>query len=226
MLVPINWLDDYVDIKKENIQTLEDHLIMSGSNTEEVTNFSDRLENIVVGKIKKIEKHKDADKLLVMQVDIGKETLQIVTGAKNCSENDLVPVVLAGGKIFDGTVIKKGKLRGETSNGMLCSLQELGFDKSVVPEKYSNGIYILDDSFEVGQDFLKTVLDDNIVEFEITPNRPDCLSILGMAREASATFDKELNLPNTNIEDSIDYEDSFEINIEDKNKCRRYMAKI
>lgn len=228
MLVPINWLNNYVKIDDMAIDHLEKELIMSGSNTEGVMNLADGFENIVIGQIETIESHPNADTLFVMQVNVGKEKIQIITSATNCSVNDYVPVALDGAIIADGTKIKKGKLRGETSEGMLCSLEEMGFNKSVIPQKYVHGIYILNGEYTLGED-IKTALklDDPIIEFEITPNRPDCLSMLGMARETSATFDKDLNLPDLSINKEIeDVNDYVSIAIEDEDLCARYAGRV
>ncbi|BEP28614.1 phenylalanine--tRNA ligase subunit beta [Helicovermis profundi] len=230
MLIPVKWLNDYVDVKNIDIKELEDRLIMTGSNTETVTKITEKIEKIVVGKIKSIDKHPDADKLLIMQADVGEEeNIQIVTGAKNCSVNDFVPVVRAGGKIADGTKIKKGKLRGEVSLGMFCSFEELGYDVKVIPKEYNDGIYILNGEYTPGEDIKTAIkeLDDNIIEFEITPNRADCLSLIGMARETAATFERELVYPKIEINKEIlDVNDFISVSIEDEKKCNRYVARV
>jgi len=230
MLVPVNWLKEYVDIEHIDIKELENRLIMTGSNTETVKKVAEKVQKIVVGKILSIEKHPDADKLLVMQVDVGEEEpIQIVTGAKNCNVNDYIPVVRSGGKIADGTKIKKGKLRGVVSNGMLCSLEELGYDIKVISKEYADGIYILNGEYEVGKDIKEAIsgFDDNIIEFEITPNRPDCLSIIGMAREAAATFDRKLKYPEIKIQNEIENaEEYISVDIKAEELCNRYVARV
>jgi len=228
MLVPMNWLNKYVKVDEMSIDLLEKELIMSGSNTEGINNLGNGFKNIVIGKIESIEEHPNADTLFIMQVNVGKNKIQIITSATNCHVNDYVPVALNGAIIADGTKIKKGKLRGEVSEGMLCSLEEMGFIKSVIPQKYVHGIYILRGEFTLGED-IKTALnlDDPIIEFEITPNRPDCLSMLGMARETSATFDKSLNLPDLSIESEVDdVSDYVSIEIEDEDLCSRYAGRV
>lgn len=228
MLVPINWLNNYVKVDEMDIDLLEKELIMSGSNTEGINNFGNSFENIVIGKIETIDEHPNADSLFIMQVNIGKKKIQIITSATNCNMNDYVPVALDGAVIADGTKIKKGKLRDEVSEGMLCSLEEMGFNKSVIPQKYVHGIYILNGEFTLGED-IKTALklDDPIIEFEITPNRPDCLSMLGMARETAATFDKSLELPDLAIQNEIeDVNDYVSITIEDEDLCSRYAGRV
>lgn len=228
MLVPINWLNNYVKVDEMDIDLLEKELIMSGSNTEGINNLGNSFENIVIGKIETIDEHPNADSLFIMQVNIGKKKIQIITSATNCNVNDYVPVALDGAVIADGTKIKKGKLRDEVSEGMLCSLEEMGFNKSVIPQKYVHGIYILNGEFTLGED-IKTALklDDPIIEFEITPNRPDCLSMLGMARETAATFDKSLELPDLAIQNEIeDVNDYVSITIEDEDLCSRYAGRV
>jgi len=228
MLVPVSWLNNYVKIDEIAIDHLEKELIMSGSNTEGVTNLADGFENIVIGQIETIESHPNADTLFMMQVNVGQGKIQIITSATNCHVNDYVPVALPGAVIADGTKIKKGKLRGEASEGMLCSLEEMGFNKSVIPQKYVHGIYILNGEYTLGED-IKTALklDDPIIEFEITPNRPDCLSMLGMARETSATFDKVLDLPDLSINKEVeDVNDYVSIAIEDEELCARYAGRV
>ena len=201
MLVPIEWLKDYIDL---DVSTEEfcDRMIMSGSNLETCEHFCEEMENVVVGRIDKIEKHPDADKLVVCKVDVGQdEDIQIVTGAPNVFEGAYVPVALHNSRIpgplhgqpkqEGGVKIKKGKLRGVESYGMLCSAGELGFEDKVVPVAHKDGIWILEDEYETGKDFAEALeLKQAVVDFEITPNRPDCLAMVGMAREASATFEK------------------------------------
>src|SRR5690554_250895 len=155
-------------------------MIMSGSNIENITHYGRAIEKVVVGRIEKIEKHPDADKLLVCLVDIGQdEKVQIVTGATNVFEGAYVPVILHGGKLPDGTKIKKGKLRGVNSFGMLCSAKELGYDDKNIPVEHKDGIWILDKEYPLGIDIVEALgLSGDVIEFEITPNRPDCLSML------------------------------------------------
>jgi phenylalanyl-tRNA synthetase beta chain len=228
MLVPVSWLKDYVDIDNISIKELEEKLIMSGSNTETVTKIADNVEGVVVGKILEIVPHPNADKLIITKVDVGSETVQIVTGAENLHVGDYIPVALPGAKLPGGIKIKKGKLRGEISNGMLCSAEELGFQENVVPKESKNGIFILKGDFTLGEDIKKALsLDDYVIEFEITPNRPDCLSMIGMARETSATFDLQINYPKIKIEDEIEDIDSYtSVEVEDYDLCKRYAARV
>ncbi len=229
MLVPVKWLNEYVNVENIDIKTLEDRLIMSGSNTETVDSVAGAIDRIVVGKCLSREGHPDADKLLVLSVDVGEEEpIQIVTAAQNVYPDCYIPVALHKSTLHDGTKIKKGKLRGVVSNGMFCSLEELGFEKKVIQKDYADGIYILQGTPELGSD-IKEVLDlnDSVIEFEITPNRPDCLSILGMARETAATFDLELKMPATTIETEVDdVKDYASVEIEDADLCPRFGARV
>ncbi len=229
MLVPVNWLKDYVDIKDIPVNELEEKMIMSGSNTETVTKVAKDVEGVVIGKIIEIKKHPNADKLVVTKVDVGQdETIQIVTGADNINEGDIVPVALHGAKLPGGLKIKKGKLRGEVSNGMLCSAEELGFAESVVPKESKNGIFILNGNYTLGEDIHSALgLDDYVIEFEITPNRPDCLSMIGMARETAATFDLKLNYPDIKIKNEVDNIKNYaSVEVKDPDLCRRYAVKV
>lgn len=227
MLLPIKWLKDYVDINKST-KEIADEVTLTGSHVESIENRAEGLSNVVTGKIEKIEQHPNADKLVVCQVNIGKETIQIVTGAKNVFEGAIVPVALSGATLAKGVKIEKGELRGVESNGMFCSLEELGFDNSVIKKEAKDGILILPNDVEVGTDVIELLdLTDEVIEFEITPNRPDCLSIIGMALETAATFDDKLNRPeikiNNEVEDIKDYFDSVEIETED---CSRFFVKV
>ena len=177
MLVPISWLNEYIDLKDIQLNEYCDKMIMSGSNIEEAYKVLSGIKGIVLGRAVKVEKHPDADKLFVIQVDIGSEVIQIITGADNVNEGAVVPVVLHGGVLPDGRKIKKGKLRGLESNGMLCSPEELGCEDKVIPVTMRDGIWILEDlGFEMGSDFAERYqVEEDVVDFEITPNRQDCL---------------------------------------------------
>lgn len=228
MLVPIEWLKEYTDV---NVSAEEfcDRMIMSGSNIETVEHFGEGYEKIIVGKIVDIEKHPNADHLLVAQMDIGEEDfIQIVTGADNIFEGAYVPVILHGGKLPDGRIIKKGKLRGLESNGMMCSLEELGFEDKVIPVDLRDGIWILDKEYLVGMDIDEAInLKNTVVDFEITPNRPDCLSMIGMARETAATFGGELKYPDTECrKEEGKAKDHIEIEIRKPELCRRYVGRV
>jgi len=223
MKVPVNWLKDYVDI---NItpKELGDKLTMSGSNVEEVIISGAEIDNVVTGKIIEIVSHPDADKLVVCQVDIGLlQPIQIVTAATNMKEQDIVPVALHGSSLHGGLKIKKGKLRGILSNGMFCSEEELG----IAGDEPVHGLMILPQDTIIGGDIKEVLnLQSALIDFEITSNRPDCLSILGIARETAATLGSsykkpELNYTATAVEN---VEDIYKVNIKDE-LCRRYMLK-
>ena len=228
MLVPIEWLKEYIDIKVDSEEFCE-RMIMSGSNIETVEQFGEGIDKIVVGKIVDVEKHPDADKLLVTQIDIGEEDLvQIVTGADNIFDGAYVPVILHGGKLPDGRVIKKGKLRGIESNGMMCSPEELGFEDKVIPQHLRDGIWILDKAYPPGMDINEAInLKNTVVDFEITPNRPDCLSMIGMAREAAATFGGKLKYPETECTNEEGRaKEHINIEIRKPELCRRYVGRV
>ncbi|MFP4697692.1 MAG: phenylalanine--tRNA ligase subunit beta [Eubacteriales bacterium] len=228
MLTPLSWLKDYVDIDM-GLKTFIDGMTMSGSNVEGYEELGKNIENVVVGKILTIEKHPDADKLVVTTVDVGEdEPLQIVTGADNIKVGDYIPVALSGSTLPNGMKIKKGKLRGIVSNGMMCSIEELGFSEDDYPEAPEHGIYIFDKSYPLGKD-VKGIfgLDDTVVEYEITSNRPDCFSIVGIAREVAATFKKEFKYPDVKVEQiKGNPNDYVKIDVKDKEACPRYAAKI
>ncbi|SKC43601.1 phenylalanine--tRNA ligase subunit beta [Maledivibacter halophilus] len=228
MLVPVSWLKDYVEIDNISLEELEERLVLSGSNTETVTEVAEGVKKVVIGKIMEINKHPNADKLVITKVDVGDEVLQIVTGADNINEGDFVPVALVGAWLPGGMKIKRGKLRGETSNGMLCSAEELNFDDSVIPKSSKDGILILKGKYTLGENAKEALeLNDNVIEFEITPNRPDCLSMIGMARETSATFDIPMNYPRINLKNEIeDVKDYVSIEVKDSNLCKRYIGRV
>lgn len=234
MLVPISWLNEYTDVKvqsESDKKEFADAMIMSGSNIETVTNFAEDIKNVVVGKILSVKDHEDSDHLLICMIDVGEnEPLQIVTGAPNVKEGQLVPVALHGSVLAGGLKIKKGKLRGVESNGMLCSAKELGFDDKVIPVLHKDGIWILNEDLEPGSDFVEAMgLNETVIDFEITPNRPDCLSIVGMAREAAATFDSKLKYPETNVNNPQADKDASEfikVTINKPELCRRYVARV
>lgn len=224
MLVPLKWLNDFVKVDDISPAEFDRAMTMSGSKVEEVIETGKEISNVVTGKILKIEGHPDADKLVVCQLDVGSEVLQIVTGATNMKEGDIVPVALHGATLPGGVKIKRGKLRGVESNGMMCSATELGLD---IPEAV-HGIHILPPDTKLGID-IKDVLGLNsvIVDFEITSNRPDCLSIIGIAREAAVTFDRELKIHEVNVrENEEEVKDYIDVEIKAKDLCSRYAARV
>jgi len=227
MLGPKKWLEKYVNINIDAYE-LRDRMTMSGSNVEDIRNLSKEFEGVVVGKVEKIEAHENADKLVVVSVNIGDKNLQIVTGAKNFKENDYVPVALEGAKLAEGLVIEKGELRGKISEGMMCSHDELGISKNLIPENMKDGLWILQGEYVPGMPFEQALeLDDAILEFEITPNRPDCLNMIGLAREVSATLKTELHYPEVQLqESSMKTESEISIAIDDTEGCHRYIGRV
>ena len=207
MRTSLKWIKDLVPgIEDLTPQEYLDAMTLSGSKGEYYVELDKNLENIVIGQILKIEKHPDADKLVICQVNVGQEEpVQIVTGAPNVKEGDKVPVVLDGGRVAGGhdgqktpggIKIKKGKLRGVESFGMMCSIEELGSTREMYPEAPEYGIYIFPEDAVVGESAIKALgLDDVVIEYEITSNRVDCYGVLGIAREAAATFDKKFIPP-------------------------------
>ncbi|MDO5714533.1 MAG: phenylalanine--tRNA ligase subunit beta [Tissierellia bacterium] len=227
MLLPVKWLKDYVKIDKD-VRVIADKITATGSHVESIDSPGEGLKNIVVGVIQKIEKHPNADKLVICQVDVGKEVIQIVTGAPNVFEGAHVPTALIGAVLADDFKIKKSKFRGEDSFGMFCSYQELGFNVSVIPREFRDGVLILENSTKAGEDVLPIIgLHDDIVELEITPNRPDCLSVLGIARETAATFGVPLNSLDINLkEEGEDIHQSVNgIEVQTK-QCMRYYSRL
>ncbi|WP_252235461.1 phenylalanine--tRNA ligase subunit beta [Clostridium sp. CH2] len=222
MKVPFSWLQDYVDINVSP-KELGDKLTLTGSQLEELIIQGDVIDKVVTGKITEIEKHPDADKLSICQVDIGTETIQIVTAATNMKEQDVVPVALHGSTLADGTKIKKGKLRGVPSNGMFCSEEELG----TAGDEPVHGLMILPTDTELGVEIKELLkLNKAILDFEITSNRPDCLSIVGMARETAAALRTIYKMPNLEYKVSGNGNVESELNVEVKDDlCLRYMAR-
>lgn len=238
MNTSLSWVKAYVPELDVTAQEFTDAMTLSGSKVEGFTKLDADLQNIVIGQIEKIERHPDADKLIVCQVNIGGgKVIQIVTGAPNVKEGDKVPVVLDGGRVaggHDGKMtpggipIKKGKLRGIESNGMMCSIEELGSSRDMYPEAPEFGIYIFPEDAEVGADAVEALgLRDVVFEFEITSNRVDCYSVLGLAREAAATFRKEYHPPVVEVKGSGgDVNDYIQVEVKDQELCPRYCARV
>ncbi|MCI8597688.1 MAG: phenylalanine--tRNA ligase subunit beta [Lachnospiraceae bacterium] len=234
----LSWIKAYVPDLDVTAQEYTDAMTLSGTKVEGYKALDADLENIVVGQILKIERHPDADKLVVCQVDIGTGTpIQIVTGAPNVEEGQKIPVVLDGGRVaggHDGKMtpggirIKKGKLRGVESNGMMCSIEELGQSRELFPEAPELGIYIFPDSAVVGESAIKALgLDDVVFEHEITSNRVDCYSIIGIARETAATFHKKFVPPTVTVKGSGgDVNDYIKVDVKDADLCPRYCARV
>ena len=234
-----SWIKAYVPELSCTDQEFFDAMTLSGTKTETYTALDKNLEKIVVGQIKKIEQHPDADKLVICQVDIGTEMIQIVTGAKNMKEGDKVPVVLDGGRVAgghdgspnpaEGIKIKAGKLRGVPSAGMMCSIEELGSTRDFYPEAPEDGLYIFSDDVEVGADAVEVLgLHDTVFEFEVTSNRVDCYSILGIAREAAATYKLPFKAPVVEVKEDGQgkVEDMISVEIKDTDLCSNYCARV
>ena len=238
MNTALSWVKAYVPDLDVTPSEYTDAMTLTGTKVEGYKELDKNLEKIVVGEILSIEKHPDADKLIICQVDVGNEKIQIVTGASNVSVGDKVPVVLDGGKVAgghdggplpeNGIKIKKGKLRGVESFGMMCSIDELGQDKNYFPDAPENGIYILPKDSKVGSDAIELLgLRDTIFEYEITSNRVDCYGVIGIAREAAATFKKKFVLPKVNqTGNSENVADYLSVEVRDSELCKRYVARV
>ncbi|ERM92219.1 phenylalanyl-tRNA synthetase subunit beta [Caldanaerobacter subterraneus subsp. yonseiensis KB-1] len=224
MLVSLSWLKEFVDID-EDAKTIAEGLTMSGSKVEGIKSYGEEISNVVVGQIVSLEKHPNADKLWVGIVDIGSEKLQIVTGAENIKVGAYIPVALHGATLPGGVKIKRSKLRGVESEGMMCSAEELGLDESLLPEYQRNGIFILP-PLPLGMDINEALqLKDDVLEFEITPNRPDCLSVVGIARETAATFRKSFRMPEIRVTE-VEEPNPARVTIEAPDLCYRYVARV
>ncbi len=233
-----SWIKAYIPDLDVAPQEYTDAMTLTGTKVEGFTKLDKNLEKIVVGEITSIEPHPDADKLIICRVDVGNEILQIVTGAKNVKVGDKVPVVQDGGRVAgghdggpmpeEGIKIKKGKLRGVMSYGMLCSIEELGSSRDMYPDAPEEGIYILPEDVEVGADAVEILgLHDTVFEYEITSNRVDCYSVLGIAREAAATFRKEFVPPEVReVGNKEDVNDYIKVEVKDGNLCPRYCARV
>lgn len=245
MNTPLSWIKEYVPELDCTTQEYVDAMTLSGTKVEGYEELDKNLEKIVVGKILKIEKHPDADKLIICQVQISEEgdQVQIVTGASNVKEGDKVPVVLDGGRVAgsahddkphpDGIKIKKGKLRGVESFGMMCSIDELGSTTDMYPDAAPDGIYILSDNeaykdAPIGSSVPELLgLHDVVVEYEVTSNRVDCFGILGIAREAAATFNKPFCPPAVTVtENNEKTSDYISVDVQATDLCTRYVAKV
>ena len=244
MNTPLSWIKAYVPDLDVTAQEYTDAMTLSGTKVEGFERLDEDLDKIIVAKIVKMEKHPDADKLQVCQVQINEqgETIQIVTGAKNVKEGDVVPVVLDGGKVATGhdgskvaggTKIKKGKLRGVESFGMFCGIEELGGDHEMYPEAPEDGVYIFSDVDEykdvkLGSSAIEVLgRDDVVFEYEITSNRVDCFGVLGIAREAAATFRKDFVPPVIEVKENNEKaSDYIDVEIKDADLCKRFTARV
>lgn len=229
MDLSIRWLKDYVDIGDISMRDFSEAMSMSGSKVEGWTTEFEDVKNIVVGKILSVEPHPDSDHLVICQLDVGQqEPVQIVTGASNVHVGDMVPAALHKSQLPNGVKITKGKLRGVMSNGMMCSIAELNLTKGDFPYAAEDGIFLLQEDCQVGQDIASAIgCNDTCVEFEITPNRPDCLSVLGLAREAAVTFGKELKMHTPQVKGcGGDIHDYLSVEVRNPQLCPRYTAKV
>ena len=237
MNTSLSWIKTYVPDLDVTAQEYTDAMTLTGTKVEGFTELDADLDKIVIGQIDKIEKHPDADKLIICQVNIGTESVQIVTGAPNVKEGDKVPIVLDGGRVaggHDGKMtpggikIKKGKLRGVESFGMMCSIEELGSTREMYPEAPEYGIYIFPEDAVVGESAVKALgLDDVVFEYEITSNRVDCYGVLGIAREAAATFQKKFCPPIVEVKENDEKaSDYVKVTVEDPELCPRYCARV
>lgn len=237
MNTSLSWIKAYVPDLEADAQEYTDAMTLSGTKVEGFERLDEDLEKIIIGQIESIERHPDADKLIICQVNVGTETVQIVTGAPNVKEGDKIPVVLDGGRVAGGhdgkktkggVKIKKGNLRGIESCGMMCSIEELGSTREMYPESPEYGIYIFPADAKVGESAIHALdLDDVVFEYEITSNRVDCYSVIGIAREAAATFNKKFVPPvvaeTGNDEDVNDY---IKVTVKDSELCPRYCARV
>ena len=238
MNTSLSWIKAYVPDLKCGDQEYSDAMTLSGTKVETFERLDNNLEKIYVGQIKEIEKHPNAEKLVICQVDLGNQMLQIVTGASNIQVGDKVPVVIDGGKVAgghdggalpeDGIIIKNGQLRGVDSFGMMCSIEELGSTREFYPEAPEAGIYIFEEDTVVGSDAIEVLgLRDTVFEYEITSNRVDCYSVLGIAREAAATFRQPFIPPNVTVHENKEkIEDYISVEVADTDLCPRYCARV
>ena len=230
MNISRKWLNDYVKVDVSDHE-FDAAMTMSGTKVETTEVLSAEIKNVVVGKVLEIVRHENSDHMWICQVDVGEDQpIQIVTGAQNVRQGDLVPVAKHNSYLPGGVHITKGKLRGEKSNGMLCSLKELGLTVNDFPYAIEDGIFIIEEpDAYVGQD-INTLIgtDDSVVEFEITNNRTDCYSIIGIAREAAATFNQPFTLhePEVKGSDAGNIFDKLEVEVEAPDLCNRYTSRM
>lgn len=236
MKASIEWLNEYADIDV-SAKELRDILTMTGSKVETIDDKGGDIKNVVVGKILEVKRHINADKLVVTKVDVGNgEILQIITGATNIivgTSGQIVPVAKPNSSLPGGREIKTGKLRGIDSCGMLCSIGELGIDPATYPDAEEDGILILDNKYEknIGEDIVDVLgLRESVIDFEITPNRPDCLSIEGLGRETAVSLDKPFKNPRKNLDEmKVENKKELEgltVEISAPDLCYRYIARM
>ena len=233
MILSLEWLAEFVDTAGIDTKQFCDRMTATGSKVEGFEVLGEDIQNVKVGRIVALRKHENSDHLQICDLDVGgAETIQIVTGAQNVFEGAIVPVAVATAHLPGGVTIKAGKLRGAASNGMLCSIGELSLDEHYMPGAIADGILILGEEFApmIGKDIREALrLSDTAVEFEITPNRPDCLSVIGLAREAAVSFDRELKLhtPEVRTAGEGDYIGNYlSVRIDAPDLCPRYTARV
>jgi phenylalanyl-tRNA synthetase beta chain len=228
MKVPMSWLNDYTDISDITPKEYAHMLTMTGSMVEGIEDMGKELQNVVTGRIVSIKPHEDSDHLQICQIDVGDETIQIVTGAQNVKEGQIVPVAKHNSHLAGGVTIKKGKLRGVESNGMLCSHEELGLTPADLGYEPEYGILILPEETAVGIDIKEVFgLNEQVIDFDITSNRPDCFCAIGLARETAASFDRTFAVKQPEYhENSEDIKDTVSVEVKDTEKCLRYSAKM
>ena len=223
MILSRKWLNEFVDCSAWSDHDFSEAMTLSGSKVETFTNLHDSIRNVVAGRIVEMVRHTNSDHMWVCQVDVGGDKpIQIVTGAQNQQVGDMVPVALDGALLPDGKEIHAGTLRGEASNGMMCSLKERGLTLHDYPYAIEDGLWVMqEDGVKPGDDIAAVIgADDHVVEFEITPNRPDCLSVIGLAREAAVTFDKPLKLHTPDVPGrGEDIRDHVSIRIDEYRLC-------
>ena len=232
MDIPVSWLKSLVNFNADTKQFIED-ITITGTKVESVKTFGADLSGIVLGKILNVDKHNNSDHLLVCKVDVGDSVIQIVTGASNVYQGAVVPIVLNNGTVSGGQKIKTGKLRGELSEGMMCSIEELGYSCQEYPEAPEDGIYIFNEAdiekYPLGHDVCEVLsLVDEAVEFEITSNRADCYSVIGVARETAATYKLPFETPKISLKEEAggDIHSMISVSIENSELCPRYIARV
>ena len=226
MKAPISWLRDFVDINKD-IKTYAEAMTLSGSKVEGIEDLGASIEKVVVGKIVSMRPHPNADKLQIADVDIGTKTLQVVTGAPNVKTGDFIPLALPGAKLPGGE-IKAAKLRGVESFGMMCSIDELNLTRDYLPDAPEYGVYVFKNNPEAGKDIREVLGLEPVVEFEITNNRPDCFSIVGLARESAVTLNSAFSKPVITVKEEAEGKasDYVSVSVENPELCARYAARV
>ena len=228
MNIPVSWLKEAANIN-DSTTTLIEKMVSAGNAVDGLTKLGEDITGVVVGRIVSLERHPDADKLWITNVDTGSQPLQIITGADNLKVGDFVPVALHGSTLANGLKIKKGKMRGLDSNGMLCSIEELGYTVADYPEACADGIYVFPNAQEIGVD-VKPIMQlcEEVADFDILSNRPDTNSVMGLAREAAAVYGHTFELPKINVKQTGDghASDLVTVEIQDNTRCPRYIARI